>query len=148
MENKRNQFSLRSPSRVPYRTELIHGLRDGPKLPWHEPVLAKAVRTVYQRNAVLFQYNRSQAMASHPNNIQVMLVCGRPGDQGTAPRHPLSRCQDTKCRPGTPGILKYVIRSGHFLRKGIELNCQILCRSLAALWRTRDEFCTVWNSAR
>ena len=27
-----------------------------------------------------------------------------------------------KCRPGTPGILKYVIRSGSFLRKGIELS--------------------------
>ena len=30
----------------------------GLSLPWHEPVLAKAVRTVYLRNAVLFQYNR------------------------------------------------------------------------------------------
>jgi hypothetical protein len=32
-------------------------------LPWHEPVLAKkkAVRTVYLRNAVLFQYNRLEA---------------------------------------------------------------------------------------
>ena len=39
-----------------------------------------------------------------------------------APRHPLPRCQGTKCRPGTPGILKYVIRSGSFLRKGIELS--------------------------
>ena len=27
-----------------------------------------------------------------------------------------------KCRPGTPGILKYVIRSGSFLRKGMELS--------------------------
>ena len=33
----------------------------GLSLPWHEPVLAKAVRTVYQRNAVIFQYNRSEA---------------------------------------------------------------------------------------
>ena len=41
-----------------------------------------------------------------------------------APRHPLPRCQGTKCRPGTPGILKYVIRSRSFssLRKGIELS--------------------------
>ena len=39
-----------------------------------------------------------------------------------APRHPLPRCQGTKCRPGTPGILKYVIRSGSFLRKGMELS--------------------------
>ena len=29
--------------------------------PWHEPVLAKTVRTVYLRNAVLFQYNRLEA---------------------------------------------------------------------------------------
>ena len=28
----------------------------GLSLPWHEPVLAKAVRTVYQRSAVIFQY--------------------------------------------------------------------------------------------
>jgi len=57
------------------------------------------------------------------NNIQVILVCGRPGDRGgctetpgaaSVPRH--------KCRPGTPGILKYVIRSGSFFRKGIELS--------------------------
>ena len=33
----------------------------GLSLPWHEPVLAKAVRTVYQRNAVIFQYNRLEA---------------------------------------------------------------------------------------
>ena len=39
-----------------------------------------------------------------------------------APRHPLPRCQGTKCRPGTPGILEYVIRSRSFLRKGIELS--------------------------
>ena len=32
------------------------------------------------------------------------------------------RCQGTKCRPGTTGILKYVIRSRSFLRKGIELS--------------------------
>ena len=31
------------------------------------------------------------------------------------------RCQGTKCRPGTPGILKYVIRSRSFLRR-IELS--------------------------
>ena len=39
-----------------------------------------------------------------------------------APIHPLPRCQGTKCRPGTPGILKYVIRSRSFLRKRIELS--------------------------
>jgi len=33
----------------------------GLSLPWHEPVLAKAVRTVYLRNAVTFQYNRLEA---------------------------------------------------------------------------------------
>jgi hypothetical protein len=33
----------------------------GLSLPWHEPVLAKAVRTVYERNAVIFQYNRLEA---------------------------------------------------------------------------------------
>ena len=54
-----------------------------------------------------------------------------------APRHPLPRCQGTKCRPGTPGILKYVIRSGSFLRKGIEriLNT---CKVHASWWACRD----------
>jgi len=33
----------------------------GLSLPWHEPVLAKAVRTVYQRSAVTFQYNPLEA---------------------------------------------------------------------------------------
>jgi len=41
---------------------------------------------------------------------------------GEAPRHPLPRCQSTKCRPGTPSILKHVMRSRSFLRKGIELS--------------------------
>jgi hypothetical protein len=33
----------------------------GLSLPWHEAVLAKAVRTVYQRIAVIFQYNRLES---------------------------------------------------------------------------------------
>ena len=33
----------------------------GLSLPWHEPVLAKAVRTVYLRNDVLFLYNQLEA---------------------------------------------------------------------------------------
>ena len=33
----------------------------GLSLPWHEPVLAKAVRTVYLKNAVIFQYNPLEA---------------------------------------------------------------------------------------
>jgi hypothetical protein len=33
----------------------------GLSLPWHKPILAKAVRTVYLRNAVIFQYNRLEA---------------------------------------------------------------------------------------
>ena len=33
----------------------------GFSLPWHEPVLPIAVRTVYQRNAVIFQYTRLEA---------------------------------------------------------------------------------------
>jgi hypothetical protein len=33
-------------------------------------------------------------------------------------------------RPGTPGILKYVIRCGSFLRKGIELYCVVVLNYL------------------
>ncbi len=33
----------------------------GLSLPWHKPTLAKAVRTVYLRNAVIFQYNLLEA---------------------------------------------------------------------------------------
>jgi hypothetical protein len=33
----------------------------GLSLPWHKPILAKAVRAVYLRNAVIFQYNRLEA---------------------------------------------------------------------------------------
>jgi hypothetical protein len=41
----------------------------GLSLPWHEPVLAKAVRTVFQRNAVIFQYNSvGGRAASHPKH--------------------------------------------------------------------------------
>jgi hypothetical protein len=35
--------------------------RDGNNICWHKPILAKAVRTVYLRNAVIFQYNRLEA---------------------------------------------------------------------------------------
>ena len=49
----------------------------GLSLPWHEPVLAKAVRTVYLRNAVIFQYNSvGSRTASHPTIIQLLrAVC-------------------------------------------------------------------------
>ena len=49
------------------------------------------------------------------NNIQVILVCGRPGR--------VSRCpgQGTKCRPGAR-YSEIRIRSRSFLRKGIELS--------------------------
>jgi hypothetical protein len=44
----------------------------GLSLPWHEPVLAKAVRTVYLRNAVIFQYNTvGGRAASHPKHHSV-----------------------------------------------------------------------------
>ena len=59
------------------------------------------------------------------NNIQVMLVCGRPGDRGGGTETPAAsvpRHKALQCRPGTPGILKYVIRGRSFLRKGIELS--------------------------
>ena len=52
-----------------------------------------------------------------------------------APRHPMPRCQGTKCRPGTPryseigNFEESVV--GHFC--GRESNCQILCRSLELL---------------
>ena len=48
----------------------------GLSLPWHEPVLAKAVRTVYQRNAVIFQYNRLEAERPLTQNIIQSLADG------------------------------------------------------------------------
>ena len=42
------------------------------------------------------------------NNTQVMLVCVRPGDRGGGTETRCLGAKGTKCRPGTPGILKYV----------------------------------------
>ena len=84
-------FKVTEPSSVPYRTPPACANRasypDPPPvillpesiavtvfemglcLPWHEPVLAKAIRTVYLRNAVIFQYNSvGGRAASHPNH--------------------------------------------------------------------------------
>jgi len=61
----------------------------GLSLPWQEPVLAKAVRTVYQRSAVIFQYNPLKA---NPNIIQSLadrLSCPTLGSsRGPAPMQP------------------------------------------------------------
>jgi len=57
--------------------------------------------------------------ASQSTTFRLCSSAAAPVTGVAAPRHPMPRCQDTKC---TPGILKYVIRSRSFLRKRIELS--------------------------
>ena len=45
-----------------------------------------------------------------------MFVCGRPGDRGAGTETPAASVPRHKVQAGTPGILKYVIRSRSFLR--------------------------------
>jgi hypothetical protein len=56
----------------------------GLSLPWHKPILAKAVRTVYLRNAVIFQYKRLEAeqpptqTSFSPSGPSVLSLSGGP----------------------------------------------------------------------
>ena len=64
----------------------------GLSLPWQEPVLAKAVRTVYQRSAVIFQYNPLKANPNISPSRTVCLV------QLWAPREDPRRCSRAACQ--------------------------------------------------
>ena len=60
-----------------------------------------------------------EAVLNTVNTIQVILVCGRPGDRGGGNETPAASVPRHK-------VLKYVIRSRSFLRKGIELSNTVL----------------------
>ena len=66
------------------------------------------------------------------NNIQVILVCGRPGDRGGGTETPAASVPRHKVQARHARYLKYVIRSRSFLRRGTELsnNCVVFLNYL------------------
>ena len=64
------------------------------------------------------------------NNIQVILVCGRPGDRGGGTETPAASVPRHKVQARHARYSENVIRSRSFLRKGIELYCVVVLNYL------------------